>query len=240
MAVNPAITTASHHPPVPSTQLHTRATTIEMVNRGRNLYVSSVKEATRLVYVTDPKERLSIVKRDNLCFNSLARHKVTQCTSKFTCRECKKRHHTSLCHAFLTETTQSQPDQQTSALPNAQAPATDNAAFTTMTPAPLSALYTSVCLLKTAIAEVSSATTTTEGNILFDEGAQCSFIAQALADELCLHPTHRETISVSSFGGQVSSSRSLEVATLFVHTLNSARIPIRSSLFSSWQPPSET
>ena len=53
--------------------------------------------------VTDPKERLTIVKRDNLCFNCLARHKVTQCTSKFTCRECKKRHHTSLCHAFLTE-----------------------------------------------------------------------------------------------------------------------------------------
>ena len=39
-------------PPVPSTQLHTRATTIVMVNRGKNLYVSSVREATRLVYVT--------------------------------------------------------------------------------------------------------------------------------------------------------------------------------------------
>jgi len=91
-----------------------------------------------------------------------------------------------------------------------------------MTPAQLSALYISVCLLKTAITEVSSATTTTEGNIL-DDGAQHSFITQALADELNLHPTHCETISVSSFE---SSSRSLEIATLHTHTLDSARIPI--------------
>ena len=39
-------------PPFPSTQLHKRANTVVMVNRGRNLYVSSVREATRLVCVT--------------------------------------------------------------------------------------------------------------------------------------------------------------------------------------------
>ena len=36
--------------------------------------------------VTDPKEGLAIEKRDKLCFNCLARHKVTQCTSKFSAR----------------------------------------------------------------------------------------------------------------------------------------------------------
>ena len=45
-------------------------------------------------------------------------------------------------------------------------------ALTTMASIPLSATYTSVCLLKTTIAQVSISTTTTEGNILFDEGAQ--------------------------------------------------------------------
>jgi len=50
--------------------------------------------------VVDSKERLEIVGREILCFNCLAKHKATQYHSKFTCRECKRRHHTSLCHAF--------------------------------------------------------------------------------------------------------------------------------------------
>ena len=29
--------------------------------------------------VVDPKERLAIVRRENLCFNCLAKHKATQC-----------------------------------------------------------------------------------------------------------------------------------------------------------------
>ena len=56
--------------------------------------------------VTDPKERLTIVKQDNLCFNCLAEHKATQCTSS------KKRHHTSLSHTFLAEATQPSNNQQ--------------------------------------------------------------------------------------------------------------------------------
>jgi len=55
-------------------------------------------------------------------------------------------------------------------------------------------LYTNVCLLKTAIADVSSYTTTTEGHILFDEGAQRSFVTQQLASELQLKPSGVETI----------------------------------------------
>ena len=68
-----------------------------------------------------------------------------------------------------------------------------------MASAPPTALNTSVCLLKSAIAEVSSYTTIAEGHILFNEGAQRSFITQELADELHLRPTSHETISVSSF-----------------------------------------
>ena len=138
---------------------------------------------------------------------------------KFTCRESKKRHHTSLCQSFPTAEVPPQkvPDQPT---------ANKQQALTTMTSIPLSATYKSVCLLKTTIAQVSSPTTTTEGNILFDEGAQRSFVTQKLADELQLQPTHCDTTSVSSFGAQISSSKRLEVASMFVYTLNGSRIPI--------------
>ena len=38
--------------------------------------------------VTCPKVCLAVVKNAGLCFNCLGRHKVFQCPSKFTCREC--------------------------------------------------------------------------------------------------------------------------------------------------------
>ena len=189
----------------------------------------------RCTKVVDPKERLAIVRRENLCFNCLAKHNATQCHSKFTCRECRKRHHTSLCHAFVVAdvpsppaSTSTQPvntaTQPTNTAPANTQQASTEASLTTMTP--LSAHYTSVCLLKTAIAVVSSDTVRAEGNILFDEGSQRSFVTQQLANHLQLQPTHHETVSVSSFGAQVTSPNSLDVATLFVHTLKGSRIPI--------------
>ena len=170
-------------------------------------------KAIKCNVVTDPKERLAIVKRDKLCYNCLARHKASRCSSRFTCKECKKRHHTSLCQSFAVEQA---PPQNTPDQPSQQA-------LTTVASTPT---YFRVCLLKTAIAQVSSPTVTTEGNILFDEGAQRSFITQALAKELQLQPTHRENISVSSFGAQVSSSRNMEVASVFIHTLSGSQISI--------------
>ena len=54
--------------------------------------------------VTDYQKGLEIVKDNSLCFNCLGRHKVTQCPSKFRCRRCKKKHHTSLCNNESTST----------------------------------------------------------------------------------------------------------------------------------------
>ena len=95
-----------------------------------------------------------------------------------------------------------------------------------MASTPISAFHASVCLLKTAIAEVSSYTTIAKGHILFDEEAQRSFIMQQLADKLHLQPTSHETISMSSFGTQVSPSRTLAVATMFVYTLDGTHLEI--------------
>jgi len=95
-----------------------------------------------------------------------------------------------------------------------------------MVSTPPTALYTSVSLSKTAIAEVSSSTTIAEGHILVDEGAQHSFITQKLADELHLQLTNHETIPVSSFGVQISLSQTFAVAVMFVHALNGTCIEI--------------
>ena len=205
--------------------------------------------------ISSPKECLTIIKNAGLCFNCLARHRVSQCTSKFTCRDCHKKHHTSLFHAFTTNieppsqmppvtpvhtvpqtvttaahtvpqatttVTQTVPQNTTTASHTVTARTHNEAADTTS----LSALSTSVCLLKTAIANVSAGETTVEGHILFDEGAQRSFITQELANQLQLQPSKHENISVSSFGEQVSTSRRLAIASVLIETLHNGHIPI--------------
>ena len=153
--------------------------------------------------VTCPKERLAIVKSAGLCFNCLAHHKVAQCTSKLSCKQCKKKYHTNLCHALCASaeppqaappssnqsTTKETTNQTNDNTPTNKANnSTTTGLYTTVTSPPLSALHTSVCLLKTAIADISTGVTTVEGHILFDEGAQRSFITQEPADSLQLQP----------------------------------------------------
>lgn len=85
--------------------------------------------------VTCPKKCLTIVKSDGLCFNCLAHHEVSQCNSRFNYKEYKKKHHTSLCYAFATNSVSPQQDPP-------------NETLTTMISTSLSASYTSFCLLK--------------------------------------------------------------------------------------------
>ena len=45
-------------------------------------------------------ERMKILDQKNRCTNCLsAKHKFEECTSKFHCRKCKRKHHTSICNA---------------------------------------------------------------------------------------------------------------------------------------------
>ena len=47
--------------------------------------------------VTDPKKHFDLVKAAELCFNCLGHHKVSACTSKGRCKNCRCKHHTGLC-----------------------------------------------------------------------------------------------------------------------------------------------
>ena len=153
--------------------------------------------------ITSHKDRLAIVKNSGPCFNCLARHKISQCPSKFTCKECHKKH---LCHAFTTqEESQPTPPQQNStpSLTNATLQTsitattanstniTQQLSAATVANAPLSALHTSVCLLNTAIADISSGPSghlTVGGNILFDEGLSVHLLHKALLTNSTFNP----------------------------------------------------
>ena len=96
---------------------------------------------------------------------------------------------------------------------------------------------TSSCLLKTAVAMVSTSNVTMEGNIIFDEGAQRSFITQELAKKLNLQPYGKDKISLASFGSKSSTHRNLDMGVVEIHTMSGERIPISVLVVPRIAPP---
>ena len=197
--------------------------------------------------VNDISARISIVKRDKLCFNCLGNHRLNECNSKYTCRNCKKRHHTSICNQTVenahiqdrnSEIQTSRPIQDRTnqkSKPNTTSVNIINDTESSDT----SILYShssesrDSVLLKTAVAPVGFNATFLDTNILFDEGAQRSFVTEYLARELNLKPTETEVLNLSIFGGGDKDTRHLDRATVYLLTETELKIPIQV-LIAPW------
>ena len=82
-------------------------------------------------------------------------------------------------------------------------------------------------LLKTSITQVSSDGKQFDtANILFDEGAQRSFITQEMANNLNLKPQKTESVTISGFGESNKKVRYLQVTTVYMKSLSIELIPI--------------
>ena len=190
-----------------------RGTSFSPVKKLVCTYCKGAHTANNCNVVTDPDKRLEIVKKERLCFNCLALHKVSECKSKQSCKTCKRRHHSSLCHASFsggkdnssgsTDTNQNGTATAKNTLQVVQG--SEGTSFTHVGTIHNVNLPVT-CLLKTAIATVSAGDRYTRANILFDEGAQRSFISQKLADQLQLCPHSIENINISSFGAESAIS----------------------------------
>ena len=135
------------------------------------VYSNGQHSPLRCDVLTDPEKRLAIVKQANLCFNCLGHHKVSQCKSKYRCKTCTRKHHSSLCNPQKPPNNNTH--EQTPETPKGQP---IHATLTPATPTSRSILNnqetgTTACLLKTAISTVSLANQRAVANILFDEGA---------------------------------------------------------------------
>ncbi|XP_052105802.1 uncharacterized protein LOC127738554 [Mytilus californianus] len=180
--------------------------------------------------VSNHKARMSIVKRDNLCFNCLGNHHVNECQLKRTCRHCNHRHHSSLCSAsnnvnseglaFITSYTNKQIQSTPVNLINDTENEEDTKVLHSSTQ-----MRTSV-LLKTAVAPVWSGNICMDTNVLFDEGAQRSFLTDDLAKKLNLKTEGAEVVHLSAFGKDNTSTRELRKTTVFVETENNRKFPI--------------
>ncbi len=180
--------------------------------------------------VRDTGARLDIIRQKKLCFNCFGTHLSSQCRSKYRCRVCSKKHHTSL-HKPRSEH-DSDENIVTNRKPDTFPEPTTKAVYMASSPEITDSVYhtgkleAKNILLKTAIAPVCCDGMYTEANILFDEGAQRSFITQKLADELQLVPMSTENISLSHFGAKATSTRQLDVTTVYVETEDKKKIPV--------------
>jgi hypothetical protein len=144
--------------------------------------------------VTSKTARRDIVERDKLCINCLSNsHGVDDCRSKYRCADCNGKHHTSLCLGNSNEKRGGKNQV--------------HACFT-------SEKSQHPVLLKTAVTNIYSGHHSTCATVLFDEGAQRSFITEATADKLNIRQKETENINVTAFGGKSEGLRSLKVANI--------------------------
>ena len=192
--------------------------------------------------VTDYQRRLDIVKKGKLCYNCLAHHKVSQCTSRFRCKKCKRKHHTSLCDAETPKPNESGKTPKSNERENNDQKVKDHPAsvvHTTLTPASHHSSphnYT-VCLLKTAVAPITAGKIRRQANILFDEGAQRSFISAEMAAELNIIPATTEGLTLASFGTDCTSYQQLGAATVKLETNSGELIPLTVLIVPTIAPP---
>ena len=202
------------------------------------MYCKGPHVPTQCNAVTDLTARLDVVKGERLCFNCLGHHKASHCSSKNRCKRCHHKHHTSLCrmentpnmtpsnptpHTPPNQPSQSNPQQpsQTALKPPSQSfvPATSAGTNLTTTHTLFSnSEHNSMCLLKTAIAIVKVNNNKVLANILFDEGAQRSFVTQALADQLKSTFYCKENLCISSFGGETTSKSQIDIVRVVLET----------------------
>ena len=192
------------------------------------VYCKKAHSSKHCQTVTDYQKRLEIIKKENLCFNCLGHHKASKCQSKNRCTNCNRKHHTSLCNK---ENEPSTPKEQTTHNEDTQQK-TPEITHATLTPTTqMSYMGPSphqTSLLKTAIATIRSDSTAIETNILFDEGAQRSFMSQSLASKLGLQSSTKETINLATFGAVTPTRRNLDVVTIHIETESSGNIPIQA------------
>ena len=191
-------------------------------------------------------QKMDIVKREHLCFNCLGKHKISQCKSKIRCKCGGRKHHTSICSGEPSRTSSASeppvPAQSVSHLsaasppfvpPSGQTPQKAGTVLTTLTPVTsCHASETSmnpnhnISLLKTAIAVVTTDDRRAEANILFDEGAQRSFITKQLAKDLHLRTTRSEDVTLAAFGAKGTAHNKLELARIYLQSDSGQGIPL--------------
>ncbi|XP_025270380.1 uncharacterized protein LOC112639719 [Camponotus floridanus] len=197
--------------------LASRAHALEELTSSNTKPVRSTKVATTTAFATNvtcplckaphfvnkcakfvqksPTQRLEIIKQANRCLNCLsAKHAVQSCTSKYSCRTCKKKHH-SMLHRESTSESNGNLNATTATSPSETSDTAAITAFCSTVPSRPSVL------LATARVKISSREAhTLIVRALLDQGSEMTFITSRLSHALKLQRVNLP-ITISGVGG---------------------------------------
>ena len=144
--------------------------------------------------VRQVKKRKDVLIKAGRCFNCLKlNHKIRECQSTKTCRNCHRKHHQSICEGL--------PSRARPVVPNQEKEDSNNAT-STVTNTTQSKEERKTVLLQTAQATAVNALNQKETvvRVLFDSGSQRSYITEGLCTKLGLNPIRTEKLHLNTFG----------------------------------------
>ena len=182
------------------------------------VFCQGTHKAKNCTVVSSKHERSNIVKNSKLCLNCFSRnHYVKDCKSPFRCLDCKQKHHTAIC--LGKPANQMDKNKTQEAAPNVHANYSSLGDTSEEIP---------TVLLKTAVTNIYAGPYTSQATVLFDEGAQRTFITEQMVNDLNIKTTDYETISLTTFGATSTGLRQLKVATVSLRSLHGEDIPVRA------------
>lgn len=181
--------------------------------------------------------RKQSLRRSGRCFSCLRRgHLSAQCRSASRCRNCRGRHHTSICENRTRDPSRQQPQSSTASVgssatttpvtsPNPMTThSTLNPTATSFTPPTSTSFCASsnkVVLLQTAVAEISDPRDpcrVLNARIVMDCGSQKSYLTQRVKQILSLPLTSTQQLSIAAFGSSKGEPLSCGLVRLAVRT----------------------
>jgi len=145
-------------------------------------------------------------------------------------------HHTSLCNSKPTNTSEGIQNEHKAAVAPSKVTEPTGGLLETASQCEVSE-NSPTCLLKTVVAPIIADGIRTQANILFDEGAQCSFISLTLSNELHITPTSMTNIEVASFGTTALTQQKLGTAMVEIETVSGELISLSVLIVSSISAP---
>lgn len=147
-----------------------------------------------------PSQRRELVRVHKRCFNCLSSsHAVRECSSKYSCRTCKQRHHTML--HMSSDGGSTSPATSVPAAAEAAAPVEAQSTVTSLLSSTVDEHAPVPVLLATAWISASGPSgRSVRVRALLDQGSEMTFISEKVAQILCLK-RFRLPVSVSAVGG---------------------------------------
>ena len=179
------------------------------------IFCNEKHSANRCLKITDTHARKRFLSSNGLCFVCFDKnHLASACKANYSCNKCKGRHHISICKFSKPR---SNPPQDVPQYNQPSTPSQPPIKQPQVTSNNFSSNKNNV-LLQTAEANVLNLyqNNTAKSFILFDSGAQRTYITKELKEKLNLLPFKQEKIAIKVFGSAESKIQNIDVVKFMV------------------------